>query len=462
MIQLPLALLLALPQGKTAPTTLVTDVTVVDVERGVLVPDRTLRIAGERIVSVTPAGEPLPDVPADAHVIAGEGLYVMPGLSDMHVHYVHPESFGPLFLANGVTFVRDTGADTETIVALRDELAAGDATGPEMICTGAIVDGPQPFWPFSEACATPEDGMRAVAKLAEAGVDQIKVYTGLPPDVFRVVVEEAHRRGLPVTGHVPMDVPLEVAFEVGMDCNEHLTGFGIELHELENGAFTGEGMARFAIDWSDGWLAHAELPDEPLDRLAERAVASGMVQSPTLIVMERISRLKDPALREDPLLEYVPKFLLDAWSPERDFRFQRLTDDDIAKQRRAHMQARTLLHRLWVKGARIVSGTDLANPFLVAGFSLLEELELYAACGLPPAAVLRTTTIEAAKLAGRLDSQGTVEAGKTASLILLSRNPLEDVSHLRSLEGVFLRGRFMDRAALDGLLERAREAASGN
>ncbi len=435
----------------------VRDVTVVDVERGEALPHRTVLVEGERITAVGLAEEV--DVPTDAVVIEGAGHWLMPGLSDMHVHYFHPESYGPLFVANGVTLVRDTGAFTASILALRARLSSGEILGPELVCTGAIVDGARPIWPFSEACATPEDGLRAVEKLALAGVDQIKVYSGLEPDVFRVVVEEAHRRGLRVTGHIPNAVPLDLALEVGMDCNEHLMGFGKTLHALAHEPSELTGFALLDLDMGGGWLALDLVPDERLERLCAQVVEAGMIQSPTLVVMDRIARLNDPALRSDPLLEYVPDFLESMWTPERDFRFQDMDEEDYALQRDANERARALLLRLWKAGVSIVSGTDLTNPYLVAGFSLHDELELYQAAGLPPAAVLRTTTLAAAKLASRGDLLGTVERGKVASLVLLSADPLADVANTRAIEGVFLRGRWFDRTALDLLLDRARAAA---
>ncbi len=450
-----LTTLLALPL--LADARAVVDVTVIDVVRGEALPHRTVLVDGEAIVAVGAVDDV--EVPDGVEVIAGAGRFLMPGLSDMHVHYSHAPTFGPLLVANGVTLVRDTGGYTDQMIALRRSLETWETFGPELICTGAIVDGPNPIWPFSEACATPKDGLGAVKRLAEAGVDQIKVYSGLRPDVFRVIVEEAHRRGLAVTGHIPVDVPLGLALQVGMDCNEHLMGFGLALHELLHGEPV-VGEDRFSIDSGRGWLAYDELDEDLIDMLAARVASAGMVQSPTLVVGERISRLKDPALREDPLLEYVPDFFLEWWAPENDFRFQSWTDETYALEREAHLRARKLVHRLWKAGVRIVSGTDLSNPYLVPGFSLLDELELYAEAGLPPAAVLRTTTIEAAKLAGLADRLGTVEAGKTASLVLLRANPLEDVSNVRELDGVFLRGRWFDRSALDGLLEEARTSAA--
>lgn len=187
---------------------------VVDVEKGVLLPNRTVIISGDRIEKI--AEKQKVKVSGTAYFIDGNGLYLMPGLVDAHVHFLDPESFGPLMAANGVVLVRDMGNSTQQAIATRDRLNRGEMLGPEMVTTGRILDGVPPFVPpVSTGVNTPEKGREAVRRLAAAGVDQIKVYSGLEKDVYLAIVDEAHKNGLKPVGHVPETVYIEEAAAAG-------------------------------------------------------------------------------------------------------------------------------------------------------------------------------------------------------------------------------------------------------
>ncbi len=418
-------------------------VSLVDVQAGEVLPDRTVVVRGERIEAVGPSAGVV--VPEGARVVDGRGLFLMPGLFDVHVHFADPDTFGPLAVAHGVTFVRDMGGTTERVLSIRARAAAGQLLGPEMAVTGAILDGEQPVWPFSIACRTPEEGRKAVADLVEAGVDQLKVYDGLDAETYRAILEEARRLGRPVVGHVPRSIELEEAFEAGQVSIEHLTGFDVRIGRLAGKEPTpGRSFAH--------WLDVPDLSAEDLDSLAKRVAASGAYLCPTLVVYERIGRLEDPALLEDPSLAFVPASLREAWKPANDFRFRDWTPQVYELVRKALGEQMALVGRLHAAGGRIVAGTDLSNPYLVAGASLHEELRLLAASGLRPVDALRSATTTAAALCGVADRLGTVEAGKTASMVLLAADPLEDVANVSRVAGVVLRGRYLDRGALDEIV----------
>ena len=141
----------------------------------------------------------------------------MPGLVDAHVHYYDPAVFGRLLIANGVVLVRDMGMPTDAILNVRDTLNRGETLGPEMIASGAVIDGSPPLIPsVSVGVATPEAGRAAVIEHARAGVDMIKVYSSLDRNVFLAIVTEAERQGLKVVGHVPDSVPIQAAAVAGL------------------------------------------------------------------------------------------------------------------------------------------------------------------------------------------------------------------------------------------------------
>src|SRR5688572_17878933 len=159
----PLALALVLSAPPQGEATLVRNVTVIDVEAREALGGRAVLLRGERIEEIRT--EPF-QPPAGMREIDGAGLYLLPGLVDAHVHYSSaPSNYGPLLVANGVTLARDTGSDTRVILGLRDSLARGESVGPELVCTGAIVDGAKPVWPFPKACAPPDEARAAVREL---------------------------------------------------------------------------------------------------------------------------------------------------------------------------------------------------------------------------------------------------------------------------------------------------------
>jgi hypothetical protein len=161
----------------------ITDVAIVDVVKGNVVPGQTVVIQGDRIDQIGGQGEL--EIQPGAEVIDGHGLYLMPGLVDAHVHYFDAPVFGRVMIANGVLLVRDMGMPNEYILILRDELNRGKTLGPEMVATGAILDGNPPQIPqISIGVQTPQEGRAAVHQQADAGVDMIKVYTTLDKDVF--------------------------------------------------------------------------------------------------------------------------------------------------------------------------------------------------------------------------------------------------------------------------------------
>ena len=200
------------------------DVTIIDVEKGMAVSGQTVIIKNGRIEKISASKDI--EIQEGAQTINGHGFYLIPGVVDAHVHYLDADIFGRLMIANGVLLVRNMGMPTEYILKLRGELKRGKRLGPEMVATGAILDGDPPLIPsISLGIRTPEDGRAAVRKQADAGVDMIKVYSGLDKDVFLAIVAEAQTYGLKVVGHVPDSIYLEDAAAAGLRSSEHFFGF---------------------------------------------------------------------------------------------------------------------------------------------------------------------------------------------------------------------------------------------
>ncbi len=440
----------ALATASLAGDYAIRNVTVVDVETASVLENQTVITHGDQITHIaeTEQGDAL----AACEIIDGSGLFLMPGLFDAHVHLVSvADAFGPMLVAHGIVCARDTGADTNMALAVRQRAEASDSILPRLIVTGAIVDGNPPIWPFSEPCDTVEDARAAVAKLADAGVDQIKVYSLLKKDVYLAAVEQAHARGLKVTGHVPQSVTLEEAMAAGQNCVEHLIGFDRSIVRL---------IGAESPDDAQSWPAVGNWNKYPLvDRDRLRAFLAevkdvGIHQCPTIVVMQGIGRAGDPEVsNQDPRMAYVPAVFKQFWSGP-----QYRTSARAVAQIVPHMQSMVAeLHRA---GVPLMIGTDLANPYVFPGSSVHEEMQLFQEAGIPAADVLRAATIVPARFCGVEDTLGSVAVGKSASFVLVRRNPLDDIANASEIDSVFLRGNHLDRARLDEIVDQVARTVS--
>jgi imidazolonepropionase-like amidohydrolase len=424
-------------------------VQIVDVEKGVVRNAGAVVISGSSIERILD-GEPL-DLPKDAWVVDGRGLYLMPGLFDAHVHYVDRVTFGPLMIANGVLFVRDMGNPTADIVALRDSLRSGAVFGPEMVVTGAILDGSPATVPaISIPCGTPAEARAAVRAQVIAGVDQIKVYSGLKQDVFLAIADEAARNHATVVGHIPEVLTVEEAAAAGMKSSEHLFGFGKIVARLlgEPLELSTRGMGTDV----PYLLRFRELRKPDFDSALAPLRSSGMHVCPTLVVFKHGARMKEILAGHSPLMEYASPTVRGiwkaVWGPQ--------PENPIISSLLSPMKEVT--REIQASEIPMMVGTDLLSPGVTAGFSVHEEMVLWQEAGIAPAAVLRSATIVPARFLGVADRLGTVAEGKTASLVLVRGNPLADVHNAAQIEGVVFRGSYFSRADLNELLDDARQA----
>lgn len=426
----------------------ITGVAVVDVEKGIVLPDQTVTIVDDLIQTIGPQAE-LP-APKDSHVIDGRGLYVMPGLADAHVHYFDPEVFGRVLIANGVLLVRDMGQPTGQALRLRDALNRGERLGPEMIATGSMLDGDPALIPsIALGLQTPEEGRAAVRQQAEAGVDQIKVYSRLDKDVFLAIADEAQKVGLKVVGHVPESVYIEDAAAAGLRSSEHLFGFEKVIAKLlgEQARNTYVGMGSDA-----GYLQRlGEVNPDELRGVYRRLRDSGLTVCPTVVTFKTGAHIKDIQSGDFLHSEYISPGILNIWQSQWS---QQNDLPDFIWQNWAQM-----VSGLNTAGVPLMVGTDLITPGIIPGYSVHEEMAIWQGAGIPPADVLRSATLVPAQFMGLEDRLGTVAEGKTASLVLLRANPLEDIRNAQSIEAVFLRGQYYSRDDLNRLLDEAEEMA---
>lgn len=429
----------------------IVDVTVVDVESGKAVPGRTVIVSGE-LIDIVGETEGV-EIPAGARTVDGQGLYLMPGLVDAHVHFFDAPVFGRVMIANGVLLVRDMAMLTNQALELRDQLNRGEILGPQMVVTGAVLDGDPPFFPdVSLALSTPEDGRVAVRQQADAGVDMIKVYTLLEADTFLAIVDEAQQLGLKAVGHVPESIYIEDAAAAGLASSEHLHGFDKVIGKL-----LGErvDLSYRGIGADAGYLLRLDEVDRrELQDVFGRLRDSGLTVCPTVVTFHAGARLDSVRAGVFPGSDYISQTVLDIWETQWTQQDQL---PDAMWQNWAQM-----VDQLNEAGVPLMVGTDLIFPGIVPGFSVHEEMAIWQDAGIAPAEVLRSATIVPTRFMGLDDGLGTIAEGKTASMVLVAANPLEDVRHAQQTEGVFLRGQYFSPDELDDLLAEAKDMAQSS
>jgi hypothetical protein len=419
----------AIPVTSQTRAVAITGVTVVDVADGRLIPTSTVVIKDRTISAVTQGA-----APAGARVIDARGKFLIPGLWDMHAHLQFGgEPWLQLYAANGVTSVRDMGADLDVILKLRDATSSGRVVGPEVVAAGPILDDAPGDWPLRMRVKNAGEGRAAVQLLKRRGVDLIKVHNHTPRDAFFGIAEEARRQRLPLGGHVPLKVTVAEAIEAGMTNIEHLS---------ENGKVWKE--------CSGGERYRAEACRPFFEMLARRRIW----QTPTLVTMSELPVVGTPASSLDrEQLAYASPEMRKMWAGNQSLFVTRPEIIDVFK--RLAEVAMVVTRDMASAGVGLLAGCDA----LIAGFCVHDELAALARAGLTPLAALQTATLNPARYLGREKSLGTISTGKLANLVLLDANPLEDIANVRRIRSVVITGRVLDRKELDAILARAKSAA---
>jgi len=373
-----------------------------------------------RITDIASSG-PKPKASDELDVVDGTGKYLIPGLWDMHAHYEQVE-WGPIYLAAGVTTVRDCGNEFDFITTVRDALQSGRGIGPRLLIAG-IVDGSGPISLGAITADTSEQAREVVRRYKNAGAVQIKIYSSMKPALVPIIADEAHKLGMTVTGHIPEGMTTSQAIEAGYDNVNHISYVARDLLHMERGKpvppidfTTADAKKQLAL-----FKSHHTVFDD------------------TIALLETLSRSAEtPLATLEPGIAHVAPALASA-----------LNETGAPPARAAELAQRyaallATLRELHKQGLTIVAGTDQDVP----GYSLHRELEIYVQAGFTPMEALQAATIVPARVLNMDKELGTLEIGKRADMVLLDADPLADIRNTRHIAKTISGGTVYDPAPL--------------
>ncbi len=450
-----------LPAHSSAQTLTILHATVIDTITGALRPDMTVVIAGNRITSVRSSLARGPKAsPIAGPVLDAKGQYLIPGLWDMHTHVYFDSTAGdgtdlvlPLFLANGITGIRDMGSKLDEVLHARDEIAAQRMLGPRMIVSGPMLDGAKSQYKAAIAITTPEDGRKAVDMLKSRGVDFIKVQSGVPREAYFAIADEARKVNIPYEGHVPDAIRASEAVAAGQQTFEHLIGIFEASSPDEDRYLSGTKTVGM-------FLASYEPAREA--KMIQLLAAHQVWQCPTLY-WERGQWLVDAIdYTKDPDLAYAAhSWVTKQWPASQKSILQSLDTDPLPVREKFVDHELALVAKLHAAHVPFLAGTDTpAGVDVLPGISLHLELQRFVAAGFTPLEALQTATLNPAKFYNKLEDYGTVEAGRMADLVLLKANPLLDIANTRTITAVVINGHYLSQQDLDELRGKLRALAA--
>ncbi|MGY2131907.1 amidohydrolase family protein [Hymenobacter sp. HD11105] len=443
----------------------ITHVNVIDVVAGTVQTDQDVVISNGLIQRI----ERTKNAPQNATTrIDGKGKYLLPGLWDMHVHFRGGDTLTeenknllPLFLAHGITTVRDAGGDlTPAVYTWREQINSGQLAGPRIFTSGPKIDGPKGTWPGSLPVETPAQVSAALDSLQKLRVDYVKIYEStISGDAFLNTISEAEKRGLKTTGHMPYSVTLREASERGLDATEHLYYVFKACSSREDSITT---AVRNSLLTNKPLGLFAVLPRvyNTYDPAAAAAIFKTMATRktavvPTLFIQKTLAEITENDHARDSMLAYIsPKIQATYMRRYNSAKQQSKSGVEFGKKLSAKFM--TMMPQMQAAGVTILAGSDSGpfNSFVYPGSSLQGELALLVKAGLTPAQALRTATINGATFMGVADQSGSIATGKHADLVLLTQNPLADISNIKKIDAVITRGKVHSAQELAQMLQK--------
>jgi len=389
---------------QASPDLLITHARLITATNAAPIENASIEIRGGKIAAIRTGAQTPPT--STLPVIDAAGKTVMPGLMDNHYHFWDIFD-GPRLLSRGITVIRDPGSDLADTLSYREAMALGITPGPRIYTTGPLIDGHGGYHPMVDVeIDDPQAAANLVRSLKAQGVDALKVYFLLKPEVLREVVKEAHAQGLRVTGHIGVRTSWTQAMDAGIDGFNHIRLWSDFLSPAEQPQGENESLdaeknpiPRMQADWSK------------IDPKGERAGAL-------------IQKMVDHHIGFDPTLSIQQ--LGDYWRRSLGLEQYQIATDTYARMGQ-------FVARAQKAGVVLLAGTDDG--------SLFEEMESYAAAGVPNVEIVKAATVNGARWLGKDPEFGTIEPGRRADLVIVDGDPLKDIKNMRKISTVIEEGR---------------------
>ena len=425
--------------------------------------DMTLIIDGDKIVSINKSNIGKTKRLDDDIVVQGRGKFVIPGLWDAHVHLtfipeLDYETAYDLFLMNGITSIRDTGAILEKLKPAIDFAKKNPLKTPRLFYSGPLLDGTPSVYKGTES-GYPELSVEInedtnltalINNLIEQEVSFLKTYEMLSEKIFINLLKISEEKNLKVTGHIPLGIDLYKAVDYGLDGMQHIRnlelactkdsaeGLSKRLLLLDNLESIPGSALRSKIHQAQRYSSIEDFDEDRCMKVIEHLAVNNVFQTPTLTINTVGSKRFFANEQWQETYKFLPNVVKDRWLKDSEFMTQQPLNDSYKTYQDWSMKMVDLFNK---KGIKILAGTDTPIGFLTPGFSLHKELELLVESGLTPLQALRAATITPAEFFDLEDKMGTVEVGKFADLVILNNNPLNDIKHTQDIHAVILKGR---------------------
>lgn len=438
------------------------NVSVIPMNKDMVLPNQTVLIENGIIKNIGSSDKV--KIGKNDRVVDGTGKYLMPGLFDMHTHFFYEQGEHvntndvelKLMLANGITTARIMAGHTAYLEA-RENVKSKKWVGPELSVASPQLAGK---WPFPtdfknyELITTAEQASQAVKKYKEQGYDAIKVTFMVTPELFDVIVKTAAAEKIKVVGHVGPLVKLPKALAAKQQI-EHMDMF-IEMLLPDTTYNHGQSVSDYNIYSKAAWATVPHLDETKIPSLARQVKEAGIYVTPTnyFFISNAGLPLTDEEIKQKPDYNYLPSNLKEEKWKYRDSYLKKMAPLE-SRQKYVGIRKK-MVYELWKAGVPLMAGSDAPEFFVVAGFSIHDELKTFVDAGLTPFAALQTATINPATFLEFNKRKGTIEVGKEADLLLLDKNPLENIENSRTILGVFAKSRWFDKNGLNQLLEDAK------
>jgi hypothetical protein len=448
----------------SSQTLVFTNVNIVDTRDGRILSDMTVVVRGSRIQGVARVGLIAND--HNVHMINAAGKYMIPGLWDMDVHTASPSApwderiIYPLYIANGVTGVRDMGGDPELLEQPRHQVEDSASPAPHILFGGPFLPGGKSSTEILGA-QNPAEAREAVVRLKRRGANLLTIGADIPRDSYFALADEAVKLKIQFAGPVPDSITVAEASAAGQSSIERLSGILLACSSKEDALRQRWSQVLATQDVTFhaavATLAMATSNPEKSWNLFVQLSNNNTWQVPALVWSQTMARMDDTNLTVDPPLKYVPISVQRQWELEQ-LRLRKSPEAlELAKKESAReLELVNIMRRA---GVQFMAGSDGPAPYVVPGISLHAELEWLVKSGFSPTQALQSATFNPALFLAKLDKFGLVETGRMADLVLLEANPLEDIQNTRKIAAVVIAGKYYSRPDLDKMLARIAEVA---